>query len=84
MRLILRSGPVFKDDDVDDVDDLELTESKDIMLELFEMRSLSTDVEGSDCTLGKLIVASSEQTCVRVSLRDLLRCLLAAKLFRRG
>ncbi len=84
MRLILRSGPVFKDEEVDDVDDLELTESNDIRLELFEIRSLSAVVEESGCTLGELIAASSEQTCVRVSLRDFLRCLLAAKLFRRG
>ena len=79
--LILPSGLAFSDDDVDEVEVLDVPDSDDITLELLEIRSLSLDATGSDCC--NLDNASSEQTCVRVNLRDLLRFLLVVELFRR-
>ena len=68
MRLILRSGPDFKDDD--DVV-VELSDSNPIKLELFDMRSASIGLDL--CCSPVLDGDPSEQTCVKVNFLDFFR-----------
>lgn len=70
MRLILRSGPDFKDDDVEAVVVELLSDSNPIKLELFDRRSASIDFCCS-CVLDA--GDPSEQTCVKVNFLDFFR-----------
>ena len=70
MRLILRSGPDFKDDDVDAVV-VELSDSNPIKLELFDMRSASIVLDF--CCCSAVLDDPSEQTCVKVNFLDFFR-----------
>ena len=73
MRLILRSGPDFKDDDVDAVVVELLSDSNPIKLELFDIRSASIVLDFCCCCSAVLDGDPSEQTCVKVNFLDFFR-----------